>query len=312
MTVRSAGVGSTPSTAFVILNWNSASRTLAVVESLRGWQRLRPLVVIVDNDSRDGSAGLIERSCPGAVLVKLGENRGFGGGCNAGIRKALELGCERICLLNSDAVIDEECATRLLDTLAGDDDIGIAGPLLVEEEEGGESLSAGGRSPAFFPATRITVSGSGTPRTDGGAVRDVDYVPGTVFMAKAAVFEGTGYLEESYFFGGEIAEFCLRTREGGLRCVVDTKVSARHERRDPDEAMDRLRAYYSLRNRFLYVRRNCRPMAIPLTLWWAMTGAAMAGSSLLTGRRGRARALSLGLRDGLVGRWGGGNELFGT
>lgn len=312
MTGRAGKMGNTPRPAIVILNWNSADRTLSLAESLREWRHLNSRIVIVDNCSRDDSMALIERSLPGAVLVKLGENRGFGGGNNAGIRKALELGSGEIFLLNSDAAIDEECATRLLETLAGNDSIGIAGPLLVEEEEGGESLSAGGRSPAFFPATRITLGKGEVPGPEGSALRDVDYVPGTVFLAKAAVFEQAGFLEESYFFGGEIADFCLKARKGGLRCVVDTMASARHGRKDPDGLMDLLRSYYSLRNRFLYVRRNCRLMGIPLTLWWTVMGAAMTGRSFLRGHTGKAMALALGLRDGLIGRWGKRNELFGS
>ena len=72
----------------------------AVVERARGHARVpsarspratypRLEVIVVDNDSSDGSPDAVAREHPGVVLVRLDTNRGFAGGMNAGIAEAL-------------------------------------------------------------------------------------------------------------------------------------------------------------------------------------------------------------------------------
>jgi GT2 family glycosyltransferase len=47
----------------------------------------------------------------------------------------------------------------------------------------------------------------------------VDAVSGCAMLVRREVFERVGLLEESYFFGFEDVDFCLRAREAGFRTV---------------------------------------------------------------------------------------------
>ena len=60
-------------------------------------------LVVVDNGSGDGSAELVRREHPAAVLVELEENRGFGGGVNAGLERSRG---EYVALVNNDATVE--------------------------------------------------------------------------------------------------------------------------------------------------------------------------------------------------------------
>jgi len=92
----------------VVLNWNGGDDTPRALGSLEGID-----TICVDNGSTDGSDGEVERRFPGVELVRLGENRGFAAGSNAGIRRALEHGADLVLLLNNDAVAEPGLAAAL-------------------------------------------------------------------------------------------------------------------------------------------------------------------------------------------------------
>ena len=99
---------STLELAIIILNWNAAADTVRCVRQAAAWQRLQPVIWVVDNGSDDDSAAVIARQCPEARLLCNAANQGFAGGNNRGIVEALSAGDTPILLLNNDALIEEE------------------------------------------------------------------------------------------------------------------------------------------------------------------------------------------------------------
>jgi len=92
-----------PLVTVVIPNWNGAVHLPTCLESLRR-QTFRDFeVIVVDNGSSDESLALLARDYPEVQVLALGENRGFAGACNAGIRAARG---EFIVLLNNDTEAD--------------------------------------------------------------------------------------------------------------------------------------------------------------------------------------------------------------
>ena len=69
----------------VVVSWNSEGLVGRAAASVPAPAR----VVVVDNASKDGSASEAERS--GAVVVRLGENTGFGPACNVGAGEVAQL-----------------------------------------------------------------------------------------------------------------------------------------------------------------------------------------------------------------------------
>ncbi|MDP2989467.1 MAG: hypothetical protein Q8O57_02750, partial [Kiritimatiellota bacterium] len=137
---------------------------------------------------------------------------------------------------------------------------------------------------------------------------DVDYVPGTVALVRAEVFRTVGLFDEDYFFSGEMADFCRRAGEAGYASAVCTRAWATHE--PGGGARSTLYRYYTLRNRFLYIRKFHPSRRTLFACLWSAVGLAMVARSLIQGRPAEARAAWRALRDGLVGRFGNRNELF--
>ena len=68
----------------------------------------------------------------------------------------------------------------------------------------------------------------------------------------------TACLDEEYFFSGEVADFCTRVHARGMGCAVYSGCVATHESDTGSAVRDTLYNYYTLRNRFLFVKRNFR------------------------------------------------------
>ena len=290
--------------AVVILNWNQAAETAACARSVGEWSRLKPDVWIADNGSADVEA--LARACPAARLLRSPVNRGFAGGNNLAIGAILEGPAELVLLLNNDADVTEAAAEALIRTLDEHPEIGIIGPVLIETGGAQEVRLAGGRDIAWHVNTRTRA-----PAPEGaGALRSADYVPGTVFLARTAVFRKIGLLDEAYFFSGEIADLCRRARAAGDGCAVRLDVEARHRREPSAPLRETLYAYYTLRNRFLYIRKHFTWQRVPLTVLWSGLGLLLGLRARLQGRPRTGRAIGLALRDGLRGRFGDRNSEF--
>ncbi len=97
----------------VIPTWNGRhhlERNLqSVVAALEGNPAHE--IIVVDNASSDGTAEFIEQSFPGVRVLKLEQNRGFGGGSNAGFQAAKN---DVVVLLNNDMRVEANFLPPLL------------------------------------------------------------------------------------------------------------------------------------------------------------------------------------------------------
>jgi GT2 family glycosyltransferase len=288
--------------AIVILNWNAAADTVRCVHNIASWKSLQPAIWVVDNGSTDDSYEVIPRERPAVHLIRNPTNLGFAGGNNRGIAEALSMGDGPILLLNNDARIGEADVIRLLETLQANEQIGFIGPLLFDAAQKDHLLAAGGKDPArhHHPHNHRL--------PDGGPVHVVECVPGTVFLGRSQAFHTIGLLDEDYFFGGEVADLCLRAGQQGYLSAIDVRARAFHDLGRSAEFRDTLHTYYSIRNRFLLIRKFHQQHKILFYSFWTLYSLALSARVRLDGNLPTARAIRLGLLDGLHGRWGGQND----
>lgn len=288
--------------AIIIINWDKALDTLDCLYTISRWSELKAEVIVVDNGSSNEDVSLLRKAGPRFQLVINTTNRGYAGGNNSGITKALDEGFPYIMLLNSDAIISENCVKQLLELMSYSPDLGVLGPLL---KEGGKNY-AGGRNIGIYSRTRIPYE----PKDSDSELLVVDYVPGSVLLARREAFDKAGLLDEEFFFSGEIADLCRRVQLAGLKCAVYIGCRATHKPDMESTMRETLYNYYTLRNRFLFIRRHFRYTKFIWGLRWFLEGIVQIIIALLKGRRKRAQALWLGLRDGISGRFGDRNAQF--
>ncbi len=287
----------------IILNWNAADDTIRCVRTVASWETVHPTIWVVDNHSISGSAETISNECPGVHLIRNPVNLGFSGGNNRGISQALSASDAPILLMNNDAFVEEQDVIRLLNTLQENEDLGLIGPLIFDADQRDRLLSAGGRDIGRYVDTH-----TGEAPADAPPVRQVDYVPGTVMVVRAEVFHTVGLFDEEYFFSGEVADLCERARQHGYASAIDARARAFHFLGRSSDLREILHAYYIVRNRFLFIRKFRPVQRIWLYGFWILYGLGMSLKARLQGKSAHARAVRLGLLDGLRGRFGGRNN----
>ncbi|MBN1995805.1 MAG: glycosyltransferase family 2 protein [Anaerolineae bacterium] len=287
--------------SIIILNWRAATDTICCIQRLISWKHLQPTIWVVDNASNDGSAETIARACPQIRLIRNPTNLGYAGGNNRGLTKALANSQAPVLLLNNDASVAEKDVIQLLKTLQDNPQIGFIGPLLFDAEQRDRLLTAGGQNMVRHLKSHI-------PKVTGDKpVQIVDYVPGTVLLGRSEAFHTVGLLDEAYFFNGEMPDLCYRARQYGYLSAVDTHARAFHAI-GQSPLRDTLYVYYIIRNRFLFIRKFYHYSKILFYGFWTFYSLILALKLRLRGQTASARAVRLGLEDGLQGQFGGRNE----
>lgn len=289
--------------AVIVLNWNNARDSIKCIQSIGSWESLKPDIYVVDNASTDNSLSEIRLCFPNITIIKSKKNLGFAGGNNLAISKAIENGSDTILLLNNDVNATESNISKLLGILRARPDIAVVGPRLRM----GMSVYAGGRDIGRNVSTYVPWSAG----MGDDMVVEVDYVPGTAFMVRSTALERAGLLDEDFFFSGEIADLCRRMRDLGMRCCVYTGAEVAHDI-DPSSSQMRntLYAYYSTRNRFLYIKKHGNGHLLRRYGWWIGYCVREIVMSFAGSNWGHARAISLALFDGMAGKFGDHNYRF--
>jgi GT2 family glycosyltransferase len=205
--------------------------------------------------------------CPLLTLIRNGDNLGFAGGCNVGLRYALRWSsCGYVWLLNNDTVVDPEALGALVRRLETRPDTGQCGSRVlsydapdVVQTRGGErynkwlatSRPIGGGEPAAAPVDAATVE------------RQISYVAGASLCVTRAFVEQVGLLDESYFLYAEELDWVARSRgRFGLAYAHDSVVYHKDGRSigSNRDGADRsaLADYFVVRSRLRYTWKHAR------------------------------------------------------
>src|SRR5688572_7539823 len=100
----------------IIVTYNSEEVVAECLTSLAGaWSgSTRWSVVVVDNDSTDGTEGVVRSVAPHATFVRLDRNRGYAAGINAGVAAGLADDVDAVLVLNPDVRLDPGAGAALL------------------------------------------------------------------------------------------------------------------------------------------------------------------------------------------------------
>jgi len=102
----------------LILNYKAATETISCVESLLAHCPALNHVVVIDNDSQDGSVvafnqWLEAQPRHNVTVLANPENNGYAGGNNYGLRWALDnLPVTNFWIVNNDTYVDSDALTR--------------------------------------------------------------------------------------------------------------------------------------------------------------------------------------------------------
>ena len=218
----------------VVLNYKTPDMTLeSVAAALREMDGIDGEIVVVDNDSGDGSEEKLRAGIAAAGwdrdnrvrFIQSGVNGGFGAGNNVGIRAGLSDGSkpDYAYILNSDAFPDPGAIRTLLDYLEANPEVGFAGsyihgddgnphvtlfryPTIWSEFEG---------SISFGPVSKLLKNHIVPLEIPERGVIEVDWLAGASMMMRQEVLDEIGLFDERFFLYFEETDLCRRAKLAG-------------------------------------------------------------------------------------------------
>ena len=208
-----------PKVSIIILNWNGYVDTIECLESLQKIDYQNYEVIIVDNASSGDDVKILKDRFGDYVhIIANSRNDGFPGGCNIGMRYALERGTDYLLLLNNDTIVDKCFLTELVKVAESDNSIGIAGSKLYYYRQPNRLQAVGGKINWWLG----TISAYGQGVEDVGQYDNLaerDFVFGTSFLLKKIVVGTISFMDETYFFGIEEMDYCMRAKRAGFKII---------------------------------------------------------------------------------------------
>lgn len=193
-------------------------------------------IVIVDNDSSDGTAELVATHPLRPRYIRNTPGRGFAAAVNQG---AAATSAPAIAILPAATRLTAGAARRLEDALLSADDVAGVGPL-VRNPDGSVQrhglfaprpltalvvlLGLGGLAPFRTEAERYY-----GPHRPGPAIA-VDNLSGACLLARRSAWEQVGPFDERFFLYAEDVDWSLRARRAGWRLLFVPDVAVTREK----------------------------------------------------------------------------------
>ena len=205
-----------PSVTTLVLGYNNKSKLIECLHSLEQTDYPNFNIVLVDNNSTDGSIGFVEENFPNVEIIKLDRNYGF---------TAYNLVMDRIkdeyiVLVNNDIVVTKDWLKNLMPHISDDSVAAVVPKLLLYRDK--ERINAiGGMMDIFGVAWN-----RGNGEIDKGQydkVEEVFYGVGAVLLLKKSVWLRIGGFDERYFTTAEDVDWSWRGRIAGYKIPFCTK-----------------------------------------------------------------------------------------
>jgi GT2 family glycosyltransferase len=163
--------------------------------------------VILDYKAPDLTRNCVKSLPPGVKVIVIDNsetNLGFAAGCNAGIKRALEMGADYVWLLNNDAIAWPDTLDRLMAKIRPG--VGAVGSVILN------------------PDGSVQVWGGGYLRTGRSRVLlgpgHVSWLSACSVLITREALEATGGFDEGFFMYWEDVDLSFRIKDAGLDLAV--------------------------------------------------------------------------------------------
>lgn len=238
----------------VVLNWNGKKHLKICLESLKLVNYSSLEVIVVDNNSTDGTVEMVEKSYPWVRLVKNKKNVGYAKGNNIGIR---ESSSEFVFILNNDTKVTQDFIDPLVSLMDSDQKIACVQPKLLYAIKP-TILNAVGSFLTSFGFLYHYGYRKKEELSKYNRRMDIYSAKGAAMLLRKTALNKVGLFDEDFFIFFEETDLCHRLWLAGFRIVYEPSSIIFHfEAVDTSKQMrDSRRTYLSLRNRVCSYIKN--------------------------------------------------------
>ena len=190
-------------------------------------------VIVVDNDSGDGTVEMVRREYREVELHPNGSNLGFSAATNIGIRSG---DAPYVLALNPDTRVTEGALDAVIEVLERHGEVAVAGPNLVQEDGTPDHaakrsfptpLSALGHFTGIGrrPGSPDALAAYRAPAVESGPV---DAVNGAFMLMRRSALEQAGGFDEGYWMYMEDLDLSYRLAQAGWTSWYEPSATVIH------------------------------------------------------------------------------------
>lgn len=209
-----------PVVAVVILTCNQKDFTLNCLRSLRNCSSSGLVIVVVDNNSDDGTETAVREAFPDVHFVKNNFNAGVAGGRNIGIRFLEKTAAyDYLLILDNDTIVTENFLAPMVEACETDAALGVVSPKIYLMDEEKVFDQAGGSIVNFYTGSTAK---RGHGELDAGQYDRMEtqqcLPSGACSLSRREAVEACSGLDEVFNpYGFEDLDYSLRVKKAGYR-----------------------------------------------------------------------------------------------
>lgn len=223
--------------SIILVNWNTCDLTKQALTSVfKETSGIDFEVIVVDNNSEDGSMEMIKNEFPQVRIIENKENLGFGKANNQGLKIAKG---DYLMFLNTDVIVLDGAINKLVDYLDGHADVMMVGPMLLNRDMTFQHACRRmlpNPVNSFFHLFGLTkifknnkfVNEYKQYAADPEVTGPTEALSGAAMMFRRRVFVEIGGFDESFFMYGEDLDFCKRVLDKNWKTVYVSEARIIH------------------------------------------------------------------------------------
>ena len=198
---------SVPKVSIIIVNYNGKELLQKCLDSLLNVKYDNFEIILVDNNSTDGTVEFITKNHPSIILIKLDSNKGFAEPNNIAAKIAKG---EYLLFLNNDTVVTHNFISEMVKVMETDKKIAICQSLLLKPDG---SIDSSGD---FIDNLGVVYNS----KTKIDEIREVSSAKGASMLVRSDIFKKLNGFDQKFFVTFEDVDLCWRSWILGYRVLI--------------------------------------------------------------------------------------------
>ena len=204
-----------PLVSIIIVNYNGLNLLKKCLSSLSEIDFLSYEIILVDNNSNDGTIQYVTKNYPKIIIIKLEKNKGFAEPNN--IANKIAKG-KYLLFLNNDTIVTKFFLTELVNSINKDKKIGICQSMLLKLDN---SIDSSGD---FIDKLGVVYNSKTSVTTD----REISSARGASMLIRKKLFDDLKGFDEEFYVSFEDVDLGWRVWIKGYKVVLSTKSIVYH------------------------------------------------------------------------------------
>lgn len=254
-------ISNNPKVSIIMVNYNGKDELGPCLNSLAKQTYTNFEIVIVDNNSTDGSVEFIKAKFPYVNVIETGHNLGFGTGNNVGVQHSQGA---HIVFTNYDAEFDPEWLYHMVNAASSDRNVGLVAPKILLYDFRDRVNTCG---LSFQYAGHAFSRGADMPADVFSMREEIASVSGCAFLIKREVLDQIGLFDEEFqnfgrFFHSSLEDIDLawRAQLAGYKVLFEPLSVMYHKY--IQKPLTPIRYYYLECGRYYILLKNYKKMTL--------------------------------------------------